>query len=338
LEKSPRNRFHLFISLYSEPNPNRLKEYELCLKYNLDNQWIERIHILFEDCQDQAENVIRKNFQPWLNHPNIDIRIAKRQKVRSISYLDFISFANEILPPNTRFIIANSDIYFDESLELIQNFDFHKRVFALTRYNVKPYLDFDGKVWQRSIGSQDSWFFQTPFPEEETFDLYVGWMGCDSRIAYELDKAGLEVLNPSLSIKCWHLHEMTMEHHIAKKYSYKFAGKAYKFLPFYTLDEIQQEDFSYPQLPESERQMIEEVLAIYAKQQEQGSYEADIHFEQAKSAEKGKGLYAFVGNSLRKFYYFHEKRNWKTVPRMMKKLGLILSQIGFDLRHIDERK
>lgn len=35
----------------------------------------------------------------------------------------------------------------------------------------------------------------------------MGLAGCDNRLAYELTQAGLEVLNPSRTIKTFHFHD-----------------------------------------------------------------------------------------------------------------------------------
>ncbi len=34
----------------------------------------------------------------------------------------------------------------------------------------------------------------------------MGKLGCDNRLAHELEKAGYTVVNPSLTVQCWHLH------------------------------------------------------------------------------------------------------------------------------------
>jgi hypothetical protein len=42
----------------------------------------------------------------------------------------------------------------------------------------------------------------------------MGVAGCDNRLAYELEQAGFIVINPSLSIKTYHLHLTNIRNNI----------------------------------------------------------------------------------------------------------------------------
>ena len=100
------------------------------------------------------------------------------------------------------FLIANSDIYFDETL-LLANQIKHGEVYALTRYDIKRG---QARFFDRP-DSQDVWIFRGGINPIEGADFHLGVGGCDNRIAYLLNKAGYKVTNPSLSIKTYHLHE-----------------------------------------------------------------------------------------------------------------------------------
>lgn len=100
------------------------------------------------------------------------------------------------------FVIANSDIYFDETL-LLANQIKHGEVYALTRYDIKRG---QARFFDRP-DSQDVWIFRGGINPIEGADFHLGVGGCDNRIAYLLNKAGYKVTNPSLSIKTYHLHE-----------------------------------------------------------------------------------------------------------------------------------
>jgi len=100
------------------------------------------------------------------------------------------------------FVIANSDIYFDETLLLANNIK-HGEVYALTRYDIKRG---QARFFDRP-DSQDVWIFRGGINPIEGADFNLGVGGCDNRIAYLLHKAGYTVTNPSLSIKTYHLHE-----------------------------------------------------------------------------------------------------------------------------------
>ena len=74
--------------------------------------------------------------------------------------------------------------------------------FALARW--EP--DSSGKVSLRDRNdSQDAWIFRGPIRRMES-DYPMGVPGCDNRLAEELRRAGYTVLNPSFSIRSYHLH------------------------------------------------------------------------------------------------------------------------------------
>lgn len=106
-------------------------------------------------------------------------------------------FSNEDI-----FVIANSDIYFDETL-LLANKIKQCEVYALTRYDIKRG---QARFFDRP-DSQDVWIFRGAIPPIVGADFHLGVGGCDNRIAYLLSKNGYTVSNPSLSIKTYHLHE-----------------------------------------------------------------------------------------------------------------------------------
>ena len=126
------------------------------------------------------------------------------------TYRHYFEFANASLS-GEKIIVANSDIFFDDTLNLLEAISLEGRVLALTRYNLKPYLNHTGRPWVRNEGSQDSWIFQAPIRNFYS-DIKLGWYGCDNWIAWEMDQAGLEVLNPSLTIHTWHVHEFPRKH------------------------------------------------------------------------------------------------------------------------------
>jgi hypothetical protein len=48
----------------------------------------------------------------------------------------------------------------------------------------------------------------------------MGWQGCDNKIAYEMKSMGLDVSNPSLTIRSWHVHKNWKRPHISEGKSY----------------------------------------------------------------------------------------------------------------------
>lgn len=130
-------------------------------------------------------------------------------------------------------IVCNSDIYFDAAglVEIfrLMNLDKTKKyALALTRYDVLP--DKSTVFFDRS-DSQDAWAFMGGVPNIKGADFPVGGVpGCDNKIAYLLHENGYEVYNPSLTVKCYHLHNVPV-----RNYETVNKGKLPVLLPPYRL-------------------------------------------------------------------------------------------------------
>ncbi len=110
-------------------------------------------------------------------------------------------------------VICNSDIYFDSSIAICERIA-PGQCFALSRWDVKP--DGSAELWDHA-DSQDAWVFDgkpeginTRYnrPDGITADISLGVPGCDNAIAHRIKQAGYELLNPSRTIKAFHLHNV----------------------------------------------------------------------------------------------------------------------------------
>ena len=181
---------NLFINSFDHENSARKKEIDFCLEKNKKNKHIKQIIIVNKG--DRA------------------------------AYGDFFRIMAEY--PNDVNIIANLDIYFDETIELAKDIT-NMECYALTRwenYNGKV-IDFNSRHGRPSPPqwSQDAWIFRGA-PKPEAFDTVVavdsrtrssvhiafslGIPGCDNKIAALLKEKNYQVTNPSLSIKAIHMH------------------------------------------------------------------------------------------------------------------------------------
>jgi hypothetical protein len=109
---------------------------------------------------------------------------------------------------NSAVVIANTDIFFDDTLDLVNTKQLDNEVLALTRHNFGKYLSWTGQTWARNYGSQDAWVFASPLKLIPDLPIIKkGWLGCDGLLAYELKKRNYAISNPSASIKSWHVHQ-----------------------------------------------------------------------------------------------------------------------------------
>ena len=135
------------------------------------------------------------------------------------TYGDFFKIANEKYP-SSKIIVANADIFFNETFEVLKNYDLTNKFFALSRWNVLN----DGSLKMRKDkDSQDAWIFSTPLRTFKNDNIMLGVVGCDPEIAYYAHESGLQVINPCLTIQCCHLHVSNL-----RNYVYDIKTRPYK--------------------------------------------------------------------------------------------------------------
>lgn len=123
------------------------------------------------------------------------------------TFNDFFDVAAKF--PEDVNVIANLDIYFDESIYL-SKWITDNEVYCLTRWeddragNIIRFKD-------RHYGhpgewSQDAWVFIGGIKVDAPFGL--GYRGCDNHLAYLFTEKGLKVSNPSEDIRAIHVHNI----------------------------------------------------------------------------------------------------------------------------------
>jgi hypothetical protein len=211
---------HLYTTFYNEKNDFRRKELFTCLKYNLQNTAIAKV-TLFNEGDSLAH----------LNTNSIDeILITQRP-----TYQDFINYINKHTSEEDIHIIANTDIYFDKHIGVLQHLNLKNTCLAISRWDTtetkKP------KLYNHN-DSQDVWIFKGHIKPELNANFPLGVPRCDNRLLYEIERAGYTVLNPAFSIKSYHIHkgqralvytEDDNVYKIAPPYRYKYPHNLYGF-------------------------------------------------------------------------------------------------------------
>ena len=212
----------LLTGLYLEADPDRYLELLECVRRNHESGLFERIVLWVQEPVDPVELVLS---HPFLADRAIRLIIHERR----LTYRNLFEYSNHHLT-GRRVAIANTDIFFDETLELLNNHDLSGKLLCLSRWDVQvkgTIALFDHP------SSQDAWIFQAPIQEFST-DFHMGVPGCDNRLAFEARNAGLEVFNPAKSVRACHLHLSGVRHYNERD---RICGPAYA-VPAEELDEL----------------------------------------------------------------------------------------------------
>ncbi len=184
------SKINLFTLWYDEKDVNRLQEYEICLQKNIDNEYVDKIYVI-------CEKVYPKN------QFSFNSKIEYIYTENRLTYSEIFQIINVKTLEFDINILSNTDIYFDQTLKYIDSVLKSDNVLCLTRWNVCVNGE---SIFHNRKDSQDVWVFRGKIKESVYGNFTMGIAGCDNRIAYELKKIGYKLLNPSLSIKCHHLH------------------------------------------------------------------------------------------------------------------------------------
>lgn len=165
----------LFYNYYEDKNPVRKNEINFCLQKNLANPHLTTI-------------VVDSPGKP--------------------TYDFFFQKINEITGPDDINIVANSDIFFDDTIKLVEKIK-HKECYALLRWEWYP--NRKTEFFDRP-DSQDTWITRGKI-ENVYGQFSLGIRGCDNRIAHEFQKAGYNVLNPAKTIRSYHVHNSNVRNY-----------------------------------------------------------------------------------------------------------------------------
>ena len=187
----------LITSYYRSKNSLRNREIDKCISSNIDNERIDLVFLLL----DREYKILPDYFK----QSKVRIIYTKGRQKYSDSF-EVVNSAKLEFPEFTEVIsiVCNSDIYFlpDDVVEIKKTLSSRNLFLALSRWEV---LENGKHKLHDAHDSQDSWIFLDEI-KPGFYDYPFGIPGCDNRIAYELEKAGYKVINPSYSIRSFHLH------------------------------------------------------------------------------------------------------------------------------------
>jgi hypothetical protein len=177
----------LLTEWYRDTSEKRQEELRLCLKRNAENSHISEIYL----CGSKED---------LASAPTHD-KIRRVTSNARMTFNNFLTLAAAALPGRIC-IVANGDIYFDETLALVSKIELEETVHCLSRWDLRV----DGGLdFSNTDRNQDAWIFKAPLLVSANF--YPGLPGCDNRLAWLIYNEALRpVANPSLSIRACHAH------------------------------------------------------------------------------------------------------------------------------------
>ena len=211
---------HLMIGYHVPKNEDRHKEYLQCLEDNLNNQYIEKVHIFLESNRKRPPidnpkivyaKVPPKTFadQKKANIGEFDKSYLSKKESKLVTFADFFRYARENLH-GERCIIANSDIFFGDAIGVISDEKLGNTMLCLTRWDILDCTNGESTKFFNRSDSQDAWIFESPMKKEveEQAGFFLGKMGCDNKIAFLAFNAGLKLTNPAHQIQAFHRHKV----------------------------------------------------------------------------------------------------------------------------------
>lgn len=193
--KGKTNSINLITQYYLDSSSERQKELDHCLVQNIACNQIDCIHLLLE-----SENDI----------PTKLIGDSKKVKITILGhrwkYMDAFQYCNANLDGQIC-VIANTDIFFDQSLHSLHFTSMRGKFLAITRIDVTMEDKLFFNEWTAAI-CQDTWITQAPIPEKIVgkSDFFFGWRGCDNHVAWLFRENLYHIINPCLKIATRHCH------------------------------------------------------------------------------------------------------------------------------------
>ena len=191
---------YLIQQYFKSPNAKRQQEINYVLDQNIKCSYIDKIILLNEQSyalpkSDKIEQVI----------------INKR-----LTYLDVMRYIKNSVPKDTYVVFSNSDIYMDETLCALYSLHMEKKFISLLRYDVVPGQE--AKIYGPRPDSQDTWIVSASSidfePTEQDFDFTFGIPGCDNAINVSMLRNKFIVINPSLTMRSYHVHNSNVRTYV----------------------------------------------------------------------------------------------------------------------------
>jgi hypothetical protein len=193
----------LITQYYEDDDPMRQAEMELALTRNYANSHIHSIHLMMK----QEDSFSR--FEGYKIHPRYSLK--KRAK-----FLDAFRLARRLERDDAIYVVANSDIYFDDTIQYLHNINYSDHMYVVTRKDLekdgsivpaKEYTIDGKKVKQHPAFSYDAWVFDNSiFETQFNKNFYMGVFNAECRLSEEATNAGVKMFNLHNHVNAVHVH------------------------------------------------------------------------------------------------------------------------------------
>ena len=199
-------RINLFLQFFIHPKPERYDEIKYCLKMNCLNPLITNIYLM-----NEYEN--GSQYRPF-NEEELGVSSEKILQIPygpRLTYGDAFNMAHDLNVEGYN-ILANADIFFDDSLENVLRSNMIETPIMACQLR----YEFNGTATGISIfgprsDSQDAWIWHSKWSgkliNNKAFKFKLGMPGCDNHITYLFKICGFELVNDPQLIHCIHYHK-----------------------------------------------------------------------------------------------------------------------------------
>jgi len=296
-------RTTLIQQWYTASPAKRHKEIRECLEKNIACPYIDSILLL--------------NESEYTNIPESP-KITTVPLGHRLTYYDALMAAKDRVPAGNIVIIANSDIWCNDTLAYLWRIRIKESsmFLALLRWE-----DVDSPhIFGPRPDSQDTWIFArdclTFTPTKEEFGYPFGQSGCDNAIALDMMRHKFMVVNPAYSIKTMHSHRSNVRTYDPKNILYRpfylhceptaiqssqVELNLTEYKPSMTLSTIWQSTYmceSFPRPIHSLEPEVQDTVCSMLKHNGEGAWNYVAHSQNLWTPSvKGPPLYHFTGGT-----------------------------------------
>ena len=193
---APPPPLYFITQFFVSPKARRYNEIVHTLQKNAECDHVDRIILLNERTYDLP-----------VSSPKIEQHIIGHR----LNFRTVFQYIHEKVPADVLVVVANSDIYLDDSWRLLWSLSMRDTFLSLLRWDVQEDPAEKPVLFGPRSDSQDTWVVSSNSVKErtwkwDTLDISFGQNGCDNAINVEMLRNKYMVVNPCMSLTTNHVH------------------------------------------------------------------------------------------------------------------------------------